>query len=81
MGDGTPTKQQLAAIQTIANLRSPDVPLSPADSAEYSKALLVSLRKIADAQGHRLLSHLLNLAAQEAQAIAERSQADDKNKG
>jgi hypothetical protein len=80
MGDGQPTKQQLAAIQTIVNSRSLEGPLSPKESAEYSRALLLSLRKIADTQGHSLLSHLLNLAAQEAGAIAERGGAKDEGK-
>ena len=80
MGDGAPTKQQLAAIQTIVNLRSLDGPISPAESAEYSRALILSLRKIAETHGHALLAHLLNLAAQEAQAIVERKGAADKDK-
>ena len=79
MGDGQPTKQQLAAIQTIVNLRSLDGPVSPAESAEYTRALILSLRKIAETQGHSLLAHLLNLAALEAAAIAERKAADDKS--
>lgn len=78
MGDGQPTKQQLAAIQTIVNMRSLDGPVSAAESAEYARALILSLRKIAETQGHSLLAHLLNLAALEAAAIAERKAADEK---
>ena len=78
MGDNAPTKQQLAAIQTIVNLRSLDGPISPIESAEYTRALILSLKKIAETQGHALLAHLLNLAAQEAQAIAERTAKEEK---
>ncbi len=79
MGDDTPTKQQLAAIQTIVTTRSLDGPISQAESAEYSRALILSLRKIAETHGHALLAHLLNLAAQEAASIAERK-GDGKDK-
>jgi len=59
---------------------SPNFPFGPSDppppggiseeeSLEYSKELIESIQKIAEAQGHRVLGKLLDLAAQEAAAI------------
>ena len=78
MSEITPTKQQLAAMQSIVNLRIPDGPITPGEAAEYSRAMLLSLKKIAEIQGQTLLAHLLSLAAQEAQAIAARETKGEK---
>jgi len=44
--------------------------LSPAETAQYTKEMLDSLRKMALAQGQALLAHFLELAALEAKAQA-----------
>ena len=44
--------------------------LSPAQTAQYTKDMLESLRKMALAQGQALLAHFLELAALEAKAQA-----------
>ena len=49
----------------------PDIALSPAETARYTRDLIESLRKIAVRQGQSLLAHLLGLAAMEAKALAD----------
>ena len=44
----------------------PPTPLTPAETARYTRDLLETLRKIALGQGQGLLAHLLGLAAMEA---------------
>jgi hypothetical protein len=44
--------------------------ISALDSARYTGDLLENLRKMADRQGHIILSHLLELAQMEARIIA-----------
>ncbi len=53
---------------------SPPAPLTPAETARYTRDLLESLRKIALGQGQTLLAHLLGLAAMEAKALADQAQ-------
>jgi len=48
----------------------PPAALSPAQTAQYTKDMLESLRKMALAQGQALLAHFLELAALEAKAQA-----------
>ena len=45
--------------------------MSPAETAQYTKETLESLRKIALRQGQFLLAHLLELAVVEAKALAQ----------
>jgi hypothetical protein len=47
----------------------PPPPITPAESARYTKEMLESLRKIALGQGHALLAHLLGVAAMEAKHL------------
>jgi len=49
----------------------PPAPLTPAETALYTRDLVESLRKIALGQGQTLLAHLLGLAAVEAKAWAD----------
>jgi hypothetical protein len=51
----------------------PATPISPADSASYSRDLIESLRKIALGQRQMLLAHLLGLAALEAKSWADQA--------
>ena len=53
---------------------TPPVPLTPAETASYTRDLLESLRKIALGQGQSLLAHLLGHAAMEAKAQADQAQ-------
>jgi hypothetical protein len=55
----------------------PDVVLTPAETARYTRDLLESLRKIALQQDHTLLAHLLGLASMEAKALGSRDQAQE----
>jgi hypothetical protein len=55
----------------------PNAKLTPGETARYSRDLIESLRKIASAQGHSLLAHLLELAAIEAKAIADEHYAQE----
>ena len=52
----------------------PPAPLTPAETALYTRDLLESLRKIALGQGQGLLAHLLGLAAMEAKALGAQAQ-------
>ncbi len=52
----------------------PPTPVSPQDSARYTREMLESLRKIALGQGQGLLVHLLGLAAAEAKHLADQAQ-------
>ncbi len=49
-------------------------PLTPAETAQYTRDLLESLRKIALGQGQGVLAHLLSLAAMEAKHLADQAQ-------
>lgn len=51
----------------------PSTPISPADSASYTRDILESLRRIAQGQGQTLLAHLLGLASQEAKSWADQA--------
>lgn len=56
------------AIQNeVTPLRLPD----PSESAQYTKDMLESLRKIAIQQRQPLLAHLLDLAALEAKTLGD----------
>jgi len=52
----------------------PHPPISPEDSARYTRELLESLKKIALSQGQTLLAHLLGLAAVEAKHLSDQAQ-------
>ena len=52
----------------------PPPPLTPAETARYTRDLLESLRRIALGQGQGLLAHLLGLAAMEAKALGDQLQ-------
>ena len=52
----------------------PPTPLTPAETARYTRDLLESLRKIALGQGQGLLAHLLGLAAMEAKHLGDHAQ-------
>ncbi len=52
----------------------PQPPVSPADSARYTREMLESLRKIAMGQNQSLLAHLLGLAATEAKFLGDQAQ-------
>ncbi|MEI9989429.1 MAG: hypothetical protein WDM86_05260 [Rhizomicrobium sp.] len=52
----------------------PPTPVSPEDSARYTREMLESLRKIAVNQGQGLLAHLLGLAAVEAKHLSDQAQ-------
>ena len=52
----------------------PQPPVSPADSARYTREMLESLRKIATNQGQALLAHLFGLAALEAKHLSGQAQ-------
>ena len=53
----------------------PPDPISPSESARYTREMLESLRKIAMSQEQSLLAHLLGLAA--AEALFQADQAQD----
>ncbi len=52
----------------------PPTPVSPEESARYTREMLESLRKIAISQGQGLLAHLLGLAAMEAKHLGDQAQ-------
>jgi hypothetical protein len=52
----------------------PSPPLTPAETARYTRDLLETLRRIALGQGQGLLAHLLGLAAMEAKALGDQAQ-------
>lgn len=52
----------------------PPSPITPAETAQYTRDMLESLRKIALGQGHGLLAHLLELAALEAKSLGAQAQ-------
>ena len=53
--------------------RPPDSPKArtPRESADYIEAILLSLKKMAEANSQDLLAHLLGLAAREASYLAK----------
>ena len=53
--------------------RPPDSPKArtPRESADYIEAILLSLKKMAEANSQDLLAHLLGLAAREAAYLAK----------
>lgn len=53
---------------------APPPPVSPGDSARYTREMLESLRKIAVTQGQSTLAHLLSLAALEAKFLSDQAQ-------
>jgi hypothetical protein len=53
---------------------TPQPPLTPSETARYTRDLIESLRKIALGQGHMLLAHLLGLAAVEAKMLGDQAQ-------
>jgi hypothetical protein len=61
-------------LEMMIPLQSGNRPLlemGPAETAQYTKDTLESLRKIALQQGQVLLAHLLELAVVEAKALAK----------
>ena len=52
----------------------PPDPISPSESARYTREMLESLRKIAAGQNQGLLAHLLGMAAAEARFLADQAQ-------
>ncbi len=52
----------------------PPPPLTPAETARYTRDLLETLRRIALGQGQGLLAHLLGLAAMEAKHLGDQAQ-------
>ena len=52
----------------------PPTPITPEDSARYTREMLESLRKIALGQGQATLAHLLGLAAMEARHLGGQPQ-------
>jgi len=52
----------------------PPTPVTPQDSARYTREMLESLRKIALGQGQVTLAHLLGLAAMEAKHLGGQAQ-------
>jgi hypothetical protein len=59
------------AVQNEYLPTPPPQPLGPVETAQYTKEMLESLRKIALQQKQILLAHLLDLAAVEAKALGE----------
>ena len=53
---------------------TPPTPLTPAETARYTRDLLETLRKIALGQSQGLLAHLLGLAAVEAKHLGDQAQ-------
>ncbi len=59
--------------QPLLHASTGPIDISPAESAEYTKEMLAQLKSMAEKQGQTILSHLLALAALEADALARAS--------